>query len=91
MRLKGSSLGFVVNFLLGVAWASVIIGAVSSFLSFYHESFFIACISAIVATIPGMIAILFLEVLITVKEKHEELKKHTALLEHLVEEKRDIS
>ncbi|HFQ62372.1 MAG TPA: hypothetical protein ENK39_08785 [Epsilonproteobacteria bacterium] len=87
MRLEDKSLSFVVNFLLGVAWASVIIGAVTSFLSFYHDSFLFALISAFVGAIPGMVAVLLLEVVITIKEKHLELKKQTALLQQLVAQK----
>ncbi|HHD79235.1 MAG TPA: hypothetical protein ENK98_06345 [Epsilonproteobacteria bacterium] len=84
MRLEDKSLSFVVNFLLGVAWASVIIGAVTSFLSFYQDSFLLACISAFVGAIPGMVGVLLLEVVIMIKQKHLELKKQTALLEEIL-------
>ena len=87
MRLKDRPLGFVVNFLLGVAWASVLIGAVTSFLSFYHNSFFFAIISAFVGALPGLVAVLLLEHIITNKEKHFELKKQTKLLEKLLIQK----
>jgi len=87
MRLKDSSLGFVVNFLLGVAWAAVLIGAVTSFLSFYQNSFFFAIISAFVGALPGLVAVLLLEHIITNKEKHLELKKQTKLLEQILREK----
>ena len=84
MRLKDRSLGFVVNFLLGVAWAAVLIGAVTSFLSFYQNSFFFAVVSAFVAALPGLVAVLLLEHIITNKEKHLELKKQTKLLQQLL-------
>ena len=84
MRLKDRSLGFVINFLLGVAWAAVLIGAVTSFLSFYSTNLLFAIISAFIAALPGLIGILLLEHIITNKEKHEELKKQTQLLEELV-------
>ena len=87
MRLKDRSLGFVVNFLLGVAWASVLIGAVSSFLSFYQNSFFFAIVSALIGALPGFVAVLLLEHIITNKEKHLELKKQTKLLEKLLLQK----
>jgi len=87
MRLKDRSLGFVVNFLLGVAWAFVLIGAVTSFLSFYHNSFFFAIVSAFVGALPGLVAVLLLEHIITNKEKHLELKKQTKLLEQILREK----
>lgn len=84
MRLKDSSLGFVVNFLLGVAWAAVLIGAITSFLSFYQNSFFFAIISAFVGALPGLVAVLLLEHIITNKEKHLELKKQTKLLQQIL-------
>ena len=87
MRLKDKYLSFVVNFLLGVAWASMIIGAVTSFFSFYHDSFFYAIVSAFMGAIPGVLAVLLLEIVITIKEKHLELKKQTKLLEELLTHK----
>ena len=87
MRLKDNTFGFVINFFLGVAWASVLIGAVSSFFSFYQNSFFFALVSAFVAALPGLVAVLLLEHIITNKEKHLELKKQTKLLEKILTEK----
>jgi len=77
-------LGFVINFLLGVAWAAVLIGAVTSFLSFYQNSFFFAFVSALIGALPGLVGVLLLEHIITNKEKHLELKKQTKLLEKLL-------
>jgi len=87
MRLKDRSLGFVVNFLLGVAWAAVLIGAVTSFLSFYQNNLFFAIVSALIGALPGLVAVLLLEHIITNKEKHLELKKQTKLLEKLLIQK----
>ena len=87
MRLQDRSLGFVVNFLLGTAWAFVLIGAVTSFLSFYQNSFFFAVVSALIGALPGLVAVLLLEHIITNKEKHLELKKQTKLLEKLLIQK----
>lgn len=85
MRLKDASLYFVVNFLLGVAWATVLIAAVSTFLSTYSESFFLALIYALVAMLPGVIGILLIEHFISNKEKLDELKKQTKILEKLLQ------
>ena len=85
MRLKDRSLSFVVNFLLGVAWATAFIGAVSAFLSNYSDSFLFALISAFVAMLPGLVGVLFIEHFITSKEKHAELQKQTKLLEKLID------
>ena len=87
MRLQNKSLHFVVNFLLGVAWALALLGAVSAFLSFYPHYFFYAIVSAFIGTIPGFIAILILEHIISSKEKHLELQKQTKLLQLLLEKK----
>lgn len=90
MRLQNGPLSFVVNFLLGVAWAAVLLGAVTSFLAFYHDSFFLAFISAFIGALPGLVSVLLLEHIITGKENHFELKKQTALLEKLLTEKENI-
>ncbi|TET87140.1 MAG: hypothetical protein E3J96_06095 [Sulfurovum sp.] len=87
MRLEDKSLGFVINFLLGIAWAAVLIGAVSSFLSFYQNNLFFAIVFALIGALPGLVAVLLLEHIITNKEKHLELKKQTKLLEKLLMEK----
>ncbi len=87
MRLETKPLGFVVNFLLGVSWAVTLLGALTSFLTFYHESILYALISACIGAIPGLVAVLLLEHIITNKEKLAELKKQTILLEKLANEK----
>ena len=87
MRLQNGPLSFVVNFLLGVAWASVLLGAVTSFLVFYQDNLLLALVSAFMGALPGLISVLLLEHIITGKEKHLELKKQTALLEKLLIQK----
>lgn len=87
MRLNNKPLGFVINFLLGVVWAFVLIGAATSFLSFYQNSFFFALVSSLVGALPGLAAVLLLEHIITVKENHEELEKQTELLRRILEQK----
>ncbi len=90
MRLQNRPLSFVVNFLLGVAWAAVLLGAITSFLAFYQDSFLLAVISAFMGALPGLVSVLLLEHIITGKEKHLELKKQTALLEKLLIQKENI-
>ena len=87
MRLQNGPLSFVVNFLLGVAWAAALLGAITSFLAFYPENFLLAIVSAFLGVLPGMISVLLLEHIITAKERHLELKKQTALLEKLLIQK----
>jgi uncharacterized membrane protein (DUF106 family) len=86
MRFESKTLGFVINFLLGVAWAMMLLGAFTSFFSFYENSIIFAIVSAVIGAIPGLVAVLFLEYFITDKEKLEELKKQTALLEKLLDD-----
>lgn len=87
MRLQNGLLSFVVNFLLGVAWAAALLGAVTSFLSFYHDSFFLAFFSAFIGTLPGLVSVLLLEHFITGKEKYLELQTQTHLLKELLKQK----
>ncbi|MCD6654779.1 MAG: hypothetical protein LT067_08485 [Sulfurovum sp.] len=84
MRLQTTKLNFVVNFFLGVAWAFVLIGAVTSFLSFYQINLVLAVMSSVIAVLPGLLAVLILEHFITVQEQYVELKKQTDLLEKLL-------
>jgi len=84
MRLGDRSLGFIINFLLGVAWAFVLIGAITSFFAFYNDTLFSAIIAAVIGILPGMVAVLLLEHIITSKEKYAELQKQTKLLEELL-------
>lgn len=90
MRLKDRPLSFVVNFLLGMAWAIVFIGAISTFLSYVHYSFFVALILATLAMVPGMIAVLCVEHFITSRERYFELKKQTILLEKLNNKEQNV-
>jgi len=88
MRLKGTSLSFVINFLLGVAWATAFIGAVSTFLSFFSQSFLFAIIAAVIAMLPGLIGVLLLEYFIVSRDKYFELQKQTALLQKILEQQK---
>ncbi|MBT8349516.1 MAG: hypothetical protein HKP62_08790, partial [Sulfurovum sp.] len=65
MRLQNGPLSFVVNFLLGVAWASVLLGAVTSFTIFYQDTLLLALVSAFMGALPGLISVLLLEHIIT--------------------------
>jgi len=83
MRLLSKPISFIVNFLLGSAWAFMFIGAVTSFLALYSDNLFVAISYAFVGSLPGMAAIVLIEHIITNKEQLEELKKHTQLLEEI--------
>jgi chromate transport protein ChrA len=87
MRLGNRPLGFVINFLLGVSWAIVFLGALSFFLSLYHDSIVTALFYALIGTVPGLVGVLLLEHIITNKEKLAELEKQTRLLERMAKNK----
>ena len=88
MRIGNRPLGFVINFLLGVSWGVMFLGALTSFLSFYHQSFLLALVSMLIGAVPGLVAVLLLEHIITGKEKLAQLKKQTKLLEEIKKELR---
>ena len=87
MRLQDKYLSFVVNFLVGVSWGTLLVGAVSAFVSFSQEGFFFIVVAVLTGMLPGMISILLLEHFITSKEQYFELQKQTKLLQQLLEEK----
>ena len=89
MRLEDKALSFVINFLLGVSWAASIVGAVTTFFSYYSDSFFFAVISAVFASIPGLIGVLLLEHFIVSREKLDLLKTQTELLQKVLSEKKE--
>ena len=85
MRLKDKILYFVVNFLLGVAWATVFLGAISTFLAYYQESFYYSIVAFLIGALPGLAIVLLLEHFIVSQENYLELTKQTKLLEKLLE------
>ena len=87
MRLSSKPLSFVVNFLLGVAWASVLLGSITSFVATYQHSISLALVYAAIGAIPGMVGVLLIEHFITVKENALELQRHNKLLEKLLAQK----
>ena len=89
MRLEEKALSFVINFLLGISWGASIVGAVTAFLSYYSNSFFFAVISALFASIPGLVGVLLLEHFIVSRERLDLLKHQTELLQKVINEKKE--
>jgi len=85
MRLPSPLLSLLINFLLGASWAFALIGASTLFFSFLDMGFIYAIFGAILGALPFFVFILFLEYFIMRQEKLEELKKHTRLLQELIE------
>jgi uncharacterized membrane protein YeaQ/YmgE (transglycosylase-associated protein family) len=90
MRLRQSTLGFLLNFLLGVAWAFVLIGALYSFFFYYRLSFFDGVIMTFIGALPGLFLVILLEYLIVGLERLDELKKQTELLEEISRQNQEI-
>jgi ABC-type uncharacterized transport system fused permease/ATPase subunit len=80
MRLSPKYLSLIINFLLGTAWAFVLIGAISSYLSVNHVGFIFAIASFVVGMVPGLLMVVLIEYIISGFNKHEEIKQ---LLEEL--------
>ena len=90
MRFRERSIAFIANFLLGIAWASIVIGALSSFLSALHSGLLAALFLGVMGMIPGMVAVLLLEYFFALKAQQYELTKQTKLLEKLLQERGEI-
>lgn len=87
MKLRRSILGILVNFLLGVAWAFVLIGAFYTFFSFYHVGLLDAVLMTFLGALPGLFFVVVLEYIIVGLERLEESQKQTRLLEKIVSQK----
>ncbi|WP_300363213.1 hypothetical protein [Hydrogenimonas sp.] len=73
----------IVSFLLGAAWAIVLLGAVFLFWSFLPFGFFIAVMAGIVGSLFGLLCVVLLEVAALQFDKYRELKHQTRLLEQI--------
>ena len=85
MRLKERAISVIVNFLLGIAWAVLLIGAITSFFTYLPNGFFTALIFGLIGMIPGAIAILLLEHFFTIKAQYYETQRQTILLQQIKE------
>ena len=85
MRLKERSISFIANFLLGIAWASVLIGAVSAFMTNSSSGMIAALFFGVMGMVPGAVAVLLLEHFFTAKAHYYELRKQTQLLKTLID------
>jgi len=84
MKLSTPFLSHLVNFLLGASWAFAFMGATTLFFLLFHIGFFYSLIGSLLGALPGLFFVLLIEYFLMRQEKLEELKKHTKLLEELV-------
>jgi hypothetical protein len=73
----------IVSFLLGAAWAIVLLGAVLLFWSFLPFGVVIALMAGIVGSLFGLFLVVVLEVAALQFEKYRELKHQTRLLKKI--------
>lgn len=71
----------IISFLLGAAWALVLLGAIFLFWSFLPFGVVIALMAALVGSIFGLLSVVLLEVAALQFEKMRELRRQTKILE----------
>lgn len=76
----------LLSLLLGAAWALVIVGSTSFFLSLYHLGIFIALLGAFIGALLGLFFVVVFEIAQIQVDKLKELKKQTTLLEKLTQQ-----
>ena len=85
MRLKSRTLSFLINFLLGTAWALVLIGILSAIFTYAGFGILSVGIHALLWAIPGLFFVLLLEYILSGFQRNEELRRQSRLLEELLE------
>jgi len=88
MRLDRSTLARLISFLLGVAWAFVLLGITFTFLSYFKFSIVDALLFSFLSSIPGLFFVVILEYILVGLQRFEEIKKQTQLLEEMVDRNR---
>ncbi len=84
MRVSTKFLGFIINFLLGVAWALVAIGAAFGFLTGIKYGFFYAVIFTFVGSLFGLFFVTLLEFFFLRLDKYVEMQKQTKILSDIL-------
>lgn len=75
----------LIGFLTGAAWALVFILSINLFFTFLPNGLHIAIIAGLIGIVLGLFFVIFVETFSIQLEKLHELKKHTKLLEKLLE------
>jgi len=88
MRLQAPTLARLISFLLGVAWAFVLLGIALTFLSYFRFSIVDALLFSFLGAIPGLLFVVVLEYILVSLQRYEEIKKQTKLLEEIVDRNR---
>ena len=85
MKLSSPLLSLLLNFLLGTAWAFALAGATITFYLYLGIGFLYALFAALIASLPGLLFVLFIEYFFMKQEHLNELKKQTKLLKELAD------
>lgn len=75
----------LISLLLGASWAFVLVGATTFFTTLYPFGLMTALIGAFIGSLGGLFFVVMFEIASLQIDKLEELKKHTSLLEEMVE------
>ena len=81
--LKRTIAEIVVSFLLGAAWAIVLLGAAFLFWSFLPFGIIIATMAGLVGSLFGLLFVVLLEVAALQFDKYRELRHQTYLLKKI--------
>ena len=81
--MKRSVFDNIISFLLGISWAFIVLGAYIVFKIFLFMGVASALFFSILYIILGLFFILLLETMLTYKERLNESKKQTQLLEDI--------
>jgi len=73
----------IINFLLGASWAIVLFGALITFKLFISFSFILAILSTLFYIIFSLLFLLILDAFLVNKQRLQEAKKQTKLLEKI--------
>lgn len=81
--MKRSLFDKIISFLLGISWAFIVLGAFITFKLFLFMGVATALFLAILYIIFGLFLVLLLETMLTYRERLDESKKQTQLLQEI--------
>ncbi|MEN8147748.1 MAG: hypothetical protein ABFR02_09040 [Campylobacterota bacterium] len=87
--MKRSIFDKIISFLLGISWAFIVLGAFITFKLFLFMGVAAALFLSILYVIFGLFLVLLLETMLTYRERLDESKKQTQLLEEIRDALRD--
>lgn len=85
MRTSTKFLTFIINFLLGVAWAITLVGATYGFVTGFGAGFFYASVFTFLGSLPGLFLVVLLEFFYLKLDNYLEMQKQTQILSDILE------